>query len=174
MIGLINMHFQAGFHVRRNGRNEQQHGSWGTRCTGCSRGLSLRSTWAESEWIVIRCGLVVSQASRALFIFICLHNTCLPSNRKALPHLQTLEAQCDRRAAQAAKRRDTTPCTPFRVSKLFSMVRSTASWAAFGGDVTALFTLGPDTEAPIAQFKIRARPSPGIAILLQSRPVAAL
>lgn len=61
--------------------------------TGCIRGLSLRSTWAESEWIAIGCGPVVSQASRALFIFICLHNTCLPSSRKALPHLQTLEAQ---------------------------------------------------------------------------------
>ena len=34
-----------------------------------------------------------SAKHRALFIFICLHNTYLPSNRKALPHLQTLKAQ---------------------------------------------------------------------------------
>lgn len=54
------------------------------------------------------------------------------------------------------------------------MVRSTASWAAFGGDVTASFTLGLDTEAPTAQFKIRARPSPGITTLLPSRSSLAL
>ena len=65
-----------------------------TKVGGIRRNLGAprKSAWAESERIVMRCGPVVSQASRALFIFICLHNTYLPSNRKALPHLQTLKA----------------------------------------------------------------------------------